>query len=490
MDLYVAFPILSPHVSSTPSLIRLLTILPGTGDAPLRSKLQVVDLNDPDCPAYDAVSYRWDTVEASMALDIESTGGVLIRPNLEAALSRFRKPNDEIVVWTDAVCIDQRSSAEKNQQIPIMGRIYCQAAKVLVWLKPEITDEESNLALQFMKDLYASLRNPQTIDLIETFLHELKSEKSTSSADVCRQLGLPGPLSAEFAALHRLVRNSWFPRAWTSQESFLAREKVFFTGQNVDLEWDNRLFTMSFAALSTMDIWSKDCALFPEAFKKAETKLETGDERSEEEHDDRLTLVDLLQQRRGSECEFEADLVYSLLGVGVGPVIQVDVNLPFPTVFTTSTFDIMRHYGNLDVLGCVEYREQPSPLPSWVPDWRCDGIRTGFIVYAEKLSLNYRYHATSKSRPEIELINSRTLKAVGMQLDVIDLEHDWVPPHVRRPNWDEVIVVLLFGGKIPYVLRPKAGGHYTYVCEWFVPGFMTGEGMDEARQNPQVFYID
>jgi hypothetical protein len=37
-------------------------------------------------------------------------------------------------MWTDAICIDQTSVVDKNQQVPLMGDIYRKAHEVVIWL--------------------------------------------------------------------------------------------------------------------------------------------------------------------------------------------------------------------------------------------------------------------------------------------------------------------------------------------------------------------
>jgi hypothetical protein len=51
--------------------------------------------------------------------------------NLLHSLDSF----DRIIpIWIDAICIDQSNNLEKLQQIPLMGKVYSTASKVLVYL--------------------------------------------------------------------------------------------------------------------------------------------------------------------------------------------------------------------------------------------------------------------------------------------------------------------------------------------------------------------
>lgn len=66
-------------------------------------------------------------------------GEVVITHNLKLALRRLRpsEPNEELIIWIDAVCINQENIPERSVQTSKMRSIYHNAEKVLVWIGPE-----------------------------------------------------------------------------------------------------------------------------------------------------------------------------------------------------------------------------------------------------------------------------------------------------------------------------------------------------------------
>lgn len=111
--------------------IRLLHLEPGSGDDVVRFTLQHVHLSQ--TPAYEAISYRWgDPADTRDAVCDGATMG--INTNLHAALKRLRLADSTRVLWADAVCIAQDDVLEKNHQVHLMGRIYAQPTRVLIWL--------------------------------------------------------------------------------------------------------------------------------------------------------------------------------------------------------------------------------------------------------------------------------------------------------------------------------------------------------------------
>ena len=71
--------------------------------------------------------------------------------NLYAALKQLHRPTSTRKLWIDAICIDQvrdEGKAEKNTQIPLLSRIYHQAASIIVWLGA--TGYDSNKTLNII----------------------------------------------------------------------------------------------------------------------------------------------------------------------------------------------------------------------------------------------------------------------------------------------------------------------------------------------------
>ena len=167
--------------------IRLLTLLPSRDD--LHCTMEHVDLN-PAAGQYDALSYCWGTSEQPKhTIWINGYPFTVLR-NLYAALTQLRKPTSKRKFWIDAVCIKQfgdEGKAEKNTQVPLMSRIYHQAANVLVWL------------------------GAATIDSNETF-------------DIIAHQDVEAMQSRKFATdFGRLLKRPWFRRTWIVQEFVLGR---------------------------------------------------------------------------------------------------------------------------------------------------------------------------------------------------------------------------------------------------------------------------
>jgi hypothetical protein len=105
----------------------------------IHCQLRVVSLREK--PIYTALSYTWGPPNPEYCIMI--TGKLfMVRRNLWEFLHQARQHGGKQPhwLWIDAVCIDQLNTMEKNHQVSMMGDIYSQAAKVLVWLGPATSD--------------------------------------------------------------------------------------------------------------------------------------------------------------------------------------------------------------------------------------------------------------------------------------------------------------------------------------------------------------
>ena len=129
--------------------IRVLYLLPGALDDNIYEELTEVSLSQ--SPLYEALSYVWGS---PIPADPISCHGkeLLVTPNCIAAMRRLCDEKKRRVLWIDAVCIDQSSMDERNHQVRLMGDIYSNSKRVIIWLGEETTI--SNFLMSFLKDYY------------------------------------------------------------------------------------------------------------------------------------------------------------------------------------------------------------------------------------------------------------------------------------------------------------------------------------------------
>jgi hypothetical protein len=134
-------PYLHQPLSSETSF-RIIDLYPSRiQNAPLRCnilELNIMPDSTKDHPQpYEALSYVWGIPSGTCELYCGS-GTLQLTPNCESALRSLRYDSKLRKIFVDAICIDQSSEehsvAERNQQVKLMGEIYKQAYRTLIWL--------------------------------------------------------------------------------------------------------------------------------------------------------------------------------------------------------------------------------------------------------------------------------------------------------------------------------------------------------------------
>lgn len=301
-DLFGSEP-LDPVLTSTyvytpllPGEIRLMTLLPGKEGEPLRCKLDPVRLfedatarssNTQDsAPSYEALSYMWDTESPSTTLrygpsiiHIGSTQ-LSIRSNLLSALNRLRYNNGPRVLWIDAICINQASILERNDQVSRMRFIYRQALRVLIWVYDDYQDVRPGVIEMF--PYYSCLQ--KIVDLSED-----------SSVDA--------PILVPNNVVHFCSAPYW-RRLWIIQEILSARELVVHCGPD-HFAWNQIAHGLTkIASRQTYESVKPSLASTPISvlIKALQTK-------------ESLTLQELLLRHGHSECQDKKDRVYGMIGL-------------------------------------------------------------------------------------------------------------------------------------------------------------------------------
>jgi hypothetical protein len=135
----------------TESSFRILRILPGPYDDSIICELYQASLDDDSC-IYHALSCTWGSLDTPCEV-VCNGSAVAITENLHFALRNIRAPDAEVLLWVDALCINQSRDPdglrEREQQLQLMWRIFSQAQKVTAYLGDEFDGfEKANCFLQ------------------------------------------------------------------------------------------------------------------------------------------------------------------------------------------------------------------------------------------------------------------------------------------------------------------------------------------------------
>jgi len=112
--------------------IRLLMIEPGNDSALLQCQFEMASIDN--AFAYSALSYVWgnDALEDAVLCD----GGMIqVTASLGYALRRVRKINAPILLWADAICVNQADLNERSHQVQMMHKIYSRAKRVVSYFQ-------------------------------------------------------------------------------------------------------------------------------------------------------------------------------------------------------------------------------------------------------------------------------------------------------------------------------------------------------------------
>lgn len=144
----------------SPNSIRLLRLQRARDSSwPIRCTLFHTTLED--APPYVALSCTWGDPLGSQLILVDSET-IFATRNLLHALLRLRQEygEEDLVLWIDAICINQQDIPERNFQTANMRAIYQHAASVAVWLGPE--NSGSSTAIQLARDLNVAFQEKKS----------------------------------------------------------------------------------------------------------------------------------------------------------------------------------------------------------------------------------------------------------------------------------------------------------------------------------------
>jgi hypothetical protein len=238
--------------------IRYLRLHAGSDNDPIVCSLDhtTLDQKAGGCVPYIALSYCWGEVNDTTEIDVRfpnpdegfATQRFRITRNLYAALYALRFPQDDRVLWIDAICISQSDPKEKTHQVGLLSLIFSSAAEVVVWLGKEDTSSRIVMRCQehlwtciSKRNLHPSLHMLERTELDQIWWEfmqqlfedsELRKEMAVSwlqkYSDVYYRKFVSWDrryksiCTALYSSLDQLLARSWFRRIWVFQGVLLS----------------------------------------------------------------------------------------------------------------------------------------------------------------------------------------------------------------------------------------------------------------------------
>jgi hypothetical protein len=449
--------------------IRLLHLLPGIWEEPLRCNLQVVSLNDQ--PHYQGLSYAWG--KPGVVKTVQLHGKPFeVTVNLWAALRRLRRPHHELILWIDAACINQKDLEERSYQVSLMGEIYSSASEVLIWLGDSISDEDGSLEsspgiLEDGKDTKWLRENIGQVFRCSAFpnhesealaafgtLHLLSvdehwTDKPLFIADGEGRYHIAENYVLAWQATLKLFQLPWWSRVWVVQELVLSGNATLVLG-SVSAPWE-LISEFCYSYLKHLppgacchssttwkmssDLWADIVLMRLTVWSFYTSRTAMVQPRSKPPHSAFLEFLWLLRHKEASDPR---DKVYGLLGLLHGErhsFLVPDYSMSTAETFSRCTEALIKSDNSLNALVGPRLR-QPS-LPSWVIDL-LPKENAGSVLFFQNIFKRISSSAIFNACGMQGLRHSLKLSKLGLCGIPVDVVKDTAMP------WDEGFVAQTF----------------------------------------------
>jgi hypothetical protein len=139
--------------------------------------------------------------------------------NLWRALRNLRHPDNERVLWVNALCINQSHDDERSKQVSLMHAVYTQAFSVEIWLGESFDNIE--LALKFFEDFASDVSATGIVlSYVSAGLTNNGFDEEALEGDAEKSL-------RTIKAIRHIMQAPWWGRIWNVQEFALAKRSVF-----------------------------------------------------------------------------------------------------------------------------------------------------------------------------------------------------------------------------------------------------------------------
>lgn len=347
-------------------------------------------LLDHDHLRFRAISYAWGSPELTQSI-ICNGQRLLVTSSVFELLSSTNILDlcDELPIWVDAVCINQRDDAEKADQVSKMGDLYSLAEEVIVWLGPASFD--SDLAMDAVR----------AVSEKKALIPQEDLQRFSIDEEMVRKAGLANTSEEARRALGSLFNREWFQRLWVFQEVVLARKSQVLCGGKT-VPWES--FADATIAIARLQ-FHRFSIIFPDVIRgvravegvldmrrAAQVKSWNGEELRS------VVLLDMCQRRAVTDPR---DRVYGMLAIAASDwreKIKVDYSQRGPHASCKTYIECGKACIDEDTTLALLYMlsgtEKNPALPSWCPDFNA--------AQSRKFYVNPKWKAGIKTTPAEE----------------------------------------------------------------------------------------
>ena len=435
--------------------IRLIRLLPGQWLDEIHCILFEVHLNDN--PQYEALSYVWGSASVKRIIRLNSQPHATT-VNLESALRHLRHSRQELVLWVDALCINQMNKDERTHQVNIMGQIYTFCKSVVIYLGDDLGHTGRS---KTAPPLIHFFNDERDLPRIQDFNQHFTADDASVSPGIDREINaltvfslirilaqdqhfLDVPLFAKklqeqgsdtkrmllFEALRQFMHPPWTPwwsRIWVVQEIALPKSVTIMYG-TVSAPW-----SMLARAVSNFINHSRSCCFQSMIIPRDQAnvlldftqrilditnlRLEHRDTKLFHSSMDNTSLLPLLRRFRNRKSTDPRDKIYALLALARSAELVPDYTLSEQEVFRRATLEVIYASKSLSVLSTELGRKFRSDLPTWVPDWGAPGTYMD-TTRADAIKL-YRIDTGIADQSTVRSVEAQVLEVEGVSIDRI-----------------------------------------------------------------------
>ncbi|KAK0099370.1 hypothetical protein ONS96_008399 [Cadophora gregata f. sp. sojae] len=337
-------------------------------------------------PPYQALSYTWGSPVDPQHPIFLNGQTISVRKTLWLALKEFHTQPKPVIIWIDALCINQADEVERNEQVAKMKTIYEQATLVVLWLGPSY--ENSHLAFDLMQEMYDCRDNVQRIAHI--FSHdETRQSVLALSALFSRDYWMRMWILQELVSAKHICLQCG--RDTLKAEAFDETQRLFRAMAIGDSGFEcNHLFNL-LPRMATLGLLLgyrglNDIRLFQKAFAAKD-----------------LSFFQCLRFNWMRIATDPRDMIYGAAALANSRSkyqINVDYSLSTAEIYHDLAKKEFQYCTTLEILTTARCGSKLPGLPSWVPDWSRGNSHECLWDISTP---NYRYSAAGSSIGDVRV---------------------------------------------------------------------------------------